>query len=550
VVDFVGILPAVIVAIAGVAILLLSRVWKTGQFDVIFCWLALLATGATLFWGKLESASAPGARPVASAVTRDPLSRGTTEMALALGAACAALTAIGSQPRRAVRHAVVLLSLAGVLLACVANDFVLVVVAVPLSALSVCAGQFWEAETAEERTAALISLGLNALAALCLVGGALLLSGLAGTTNLSEMHALPAHTIAASGHLLRGTRVLPLTAEIGTVLLLAGLGIPLLAAPFQLAAAEIFEGATAWGLALTAALPRCAVVVAMIRVFVGGMPACLSTAQTALTAAALVTVLIGGSLAYWQSSQRRLLALVVMVQAGLILIALASACSEQSRPDAVRWIDLQTLGGSGAALLLFGADSVALLGLMAIVSALERSAGRVDDLEEFTRLLAGNRVTAAAAGLLLLSLAGVPPLPGFWARVAVLRSVLSVSFPSENDFLPHQNTGYVLFSLLLVAASLAVAAPCLSVAGRLLLAQPAPDAERASRLIPSTAPSGSGSRLGLAIAALLLAFGIFPNVGLRWAARVTFQKRADAVLAAEKAQPVKKHRRPPTAEAD
>ena len=170
-----------------------------------------------------------------------------------------------------------------------------------------------------------------------------------------------------------------------------------------------------------AVLPRCAVLVAMIRIFVEGMSRVLVDGPDGATAMALVTLLIGGSLAYWQTSLRRLIALVVMVEAGVILLALAAACSEAARPDAVRWIDQQIPGGSGAAWFLFGADSLAILGLAAILSGLERSVGWLDPLEEFSRRLRSDWLIAAATVLLLLTLAGIPPLllPGRSRRVAL-----------------------------------------------------------------------------------------------------------------------------------
>jgi len=551
----IAIVPAVIVATAGVMILVLGRgrgrAFPSGRFGGGLCWLGLLAAAVTLALTHPEPPPQPAARLPVSAVSLDSLSTGTAWMALLLGAMCAALAMVGSSRRVPGRQAVVLFSLGGVLLACVANDFVLVIIGVSGSALAICAGLFFEAETADERYTAVQPLVLNALGAVCLVSGALLLSWLAGTTNLAELHALPAHAGAASDHMAaHGSRALPLAGEVGCVLLLAGFGIPLLVAPFQLAAAEIFEGSTPWSLGLMAVLPRCAVLVAMIRVFVEGMPRYLSSAQTALTAVALVTLLIGGSLAYWQTSLRRLIALVVMVQAGLILLALAAACSEAARPDAVRWIDVQIPGGAGAAWVLFGVDSLALLGLAAIVSGLQRTEERGDDLEEFTRSLRGDRSLAVATVLLLLSLSGVPPLPGFWTRVAVLRSVLSVSFPPENDFLPHQNTGYVLFALLTVVAWLAVAAPCLIVATRLLVSEAPMEAADSNVARASRVPGRSGLRFGAAVAALVVALGFVPNQGLHLAARVTFRKPGDRVLAAEKAQPVKKHRRARTSEDD
>jgi NADH:ubiquinone oxidoreductase subunit 2 (subunit N) len=545
VLNAIAIVPALIVAAVGVAILLVARVLRIGSFAAVLCWLSLLGASVTLALARPEPAPELPARPPVSAVTLDGLARGTAWMALALAATCAVLTAVGSTPRLAGRYAVVLVSLAGALLACVANDFVPVIVGVPVSALSICVWQFWEAESSHERSVAVQSLVLNLFAAVCLVAGALLVSALAGTTNFAELHALPAHVSAAADHIAtHSARALPLAGSVGIVLLLAGLGIPLLAAPFQVAAAEIFEGTTPWSVGLMAVLPRCAALVALIRVFVEGMPRYLSTAQTALSAVAIVTLLIGGSLAYWQTSLRRLIALVVMVQAGLMLLSLAAACSETTRPEAVRWIDQQIPGGAGAAWLVFAVDSFALLGLAAILSGLERSEGHVDDLADFTHMLQNDRWTAVAAAFLLLDLAGIPPLPGFWARTAVLRSVLSVSFPSENDFLPHQNTGYVLFALLSVVAMIAVAAPCLRLATEILFLE----APIAVGEIQTTQPSGwrhrGGLRVGAAIAAAVIVVGFAPNLGLRLAARITVPKPAAGVVAAEKAaQPVKKHRR-------
>jgi NADH-quinone oxidoreductase subunit N len=540
-----AILPALVAAIFGVVILLLGGTLRNGRLAAVIGWLGLAAVAVAIASARPETSSQSLVRPVASSVTLDPLARGTAWLALLLAALCAVLAALGSRQRLAGRHAAVLLALGGALLACVANDFLLIIIGVPVAALAVCGGQFWEAETVDERVSAVQSLALNVFAAVCLVSGALLLSKLAGTTNLGEFHALPAHA-AASGHLAEhSARSLPLAGEIAAVLLLAGFGIPLLAAPFQLAAAEIFETASPSSLATMSVLPRCAALVAMIRVFVEGMSHYLSTSQTALTAVALVTLLIGGALAYWQTSLRRLVALLMMVETGLLLLALAAGCAEAARPGAVRWIDFEMPGGVGAAWLLFAVDSIALLGLATILGSLERSEGRVDDLGELTHLVRGDRLVAGATTFLLLSLTGVPPLAGFWARVAVLRSVLSVSFAPENDFLPHQNTGYVLFALLMITAWLAAAAPALNVARALLVPEPSSDAASGQPTLTAGSHRRGGLRLGATIAALLLALGFVPNLGEHVAARLTFKDRNPGALAADKPipAPVKKRHR-------
>jgi NADH-quinone oxidoreductase subunit N len=537
-----AILPAVVAAIFGVITLVIGGAFRSGRLATAIGWLGLVAVGVSLAAARLPASAQPLLRPVASAVTLDPLARGTGWLALLLAVLCAMLAALGSQRRQAGRFAAVLLALAGALLACVANDFLLVIIGVPVAALAICVGQFWEAETVDERVSAVQSLALNAFAAVCLVAGALILSGLAGTTNLSELHALPAHA-AASGHLTeRSARSLPLAGEIAVVLLLAGCGIPLLAAPFQLASAEIFETASPSSLATMSVLPRCAALVAMIRVFVEGLSHYLTASQTVLTAVALVTLLIGGALAYWQTSLRRLLALLMTVETGLLLLALAAACSETARPEAVRWLDLEIPGGVGAAWLLFAVDSVALLGLATILGSLERAEGRVDDLGELTHLIRGDRLVAVATTFLVLSLTGVPPLAGFWARVAVLRSVLSVSFAPENEFLPHQNTGYVFFALLMIIAWLAAAAPALNIGRALLVPDPASDTIIGQPTLAGGSQRRGGLRLAAAIAALLLAIGFVPTLGQHLAARIGFKDRNSGALAADRpaSAPVKK----------
>ncbi len=166
------ILPALILAAAGAVVLLSGRRLSIGRAGSVLCWLALLAAAATLVLVRPADPSDPFVRPAVSAVSFDALSRGTAWMALLLGAMTTFLAAIGSSDNRAARQAVVLLSLAGLLLTCVANDFVLLIVGVPGSVLAICIAQLRDAETDDEWAAAVLGLALNLLGALCLVAGA------------------------------------------------------------------------------------------------------------------------------------------------------------------------------------------------------------------------------------------------------------------------------------------------------------------------------------------------------------------------------------------
>ena len=78
----------------------------------------------------------------------------------------------------------------------------------------------------------------------------------------------------------------------------------------------------------------------------------------------------------------------------------------------------------------------------------------MDEMQQVVEAVREDKLTAAAVCVLLLSLAGVPPFAGFWPRVAILRTLLSVSFPAEHGFLPHQNVNYVLIAVIAAAGLL------------------------------------------------------------------------------------------------
>ena len=261
----------------------------------------------------------------------------------------------------------------------------------------------------------------------------------------------------------------PLVGEVGCVLILAGLGVHLFAVPFQLAAAEIFDGAKSWGISLMALLPRGAALLLLVRVLVEGPLRLQGTVQTLFTAVGFLTVLIGSVLALWQTHIRRLVAYLVLFQSGLILVALSAACSERVRPAAIAWLDFGTPGGIGAACLCFAVDSVALVGFLALLASRERTGRPIIEVSQLADAVGDYGARDIALCILAASLAGMPPFAGFWARIAILQSTLSITVPAANGFLPHQNVDYVVVALAIGGGLVLLAPIILALVKKLLL---------------------------------------------------------------------------------
>jgi NADH:ubiquinone oxidoreductase subunit 2 (subunit N) len=532
-----AILPAAILAALGVATLIAARISRSDLVCAVLCAAALILGGAALGWKQLqlESADQSNALPVQSSpgvatggppsatppdLLEDRLSQSATWFALGLGLLAAIAAGDGEAPRVGRRYALLLLSLAGVCLAAVVNDLFLAVVAIELASLPATIVLFLEGDASSAKAAAMRSLALNLLALGILLAAACLVRAAFGTTNFEELRtALP--EAAAARHARSVAVASSTTGEVCCVLLLSGLGIHFLAAPFQLAAGDIFDGAKFWGVGLTALFSRGAVLLLMIRVLVQGPPRLHGTAQTLLTAVGFLTILVGGLLAIWQVRIRRLLAFFAVFQSGLILLALAAACCERARPIATPWLTWDVLGGVGAACFCFAIDSLALVGFLALVASRRRSDRPIDELQQVAEAVRDNKATAVAACVLLLSLAGVPPLAGYWPRIAILRSILSISFPPEHGFLPHQNVNYALVAMVIGVGLILLTAVSLGFVKKVLLdeVETAHVEVVAERVVPVSTFQKSAAAIGFFAALAIVVLGFFPGPATRMVAR-------------------------------
>lgn len=349
-----------------------------------------------------------------------------------------------------------LLLLAGLSLVGVAGDLVLLFVGLELVSIPTYILLALKRTDARGQEASLKYFFLSLVASAFFLYSAVCLYGLGGSTDL-----------AAIGARLRSTD--PNVSGMATVLLPAALGMAIVGAAFRLAAVpmhfyapDVYEGTSPGNAAVLSTLPKLAGLVVLARVL-GLAIAPDAAAAPAGPAAkfhldlfwqltvvlAAVTMTVGNVMALVQQNLRRLLACSSIAHAGYLLVgvavAAAAAATQTTRPlgDAAgietRWVF--GLGGMTAAVFYLVTYALATIGIFGALTYLGHrwpewtsASGPRPPREEITTVadldgLSGtNPVAAFAIALFLLSLAGIPPLPGFWGKLTLAASALEVDW--------------------------------------------------------------------------------------------------------------------------
>lgn len=192
-------------------------------------------------------------------------------------------------------------------------------------------------------------------------------------------------------------------------MILVGYGFEITMIPFHLWSPDVFEGATAPISGFLSVVPKIAAFAALLRFLLYGLPNNLVNWSLIIAVFAALTMTLGNLVALRQDRLKRLLAYSSIAQAGFILVAVAVAERTETAIPAV--------GYYLAAYLFMN------LGAFAVVAQIERNLGS-DSLAAVRGLGKRAPVPALVLTLSLLSLAGIPPLAGFAAKVLLLNCVI------------------------------------------------------------------------------------------------------------------------------
>ncbi len=243
---------------------------------------------------------------------------------------------------------------------------------------------------------------LGALASGILLYGMSLLYGFTGTTAYAGIA-----TALAGG--------VGLGELFGIVFLLSGVAFKIAAVPFHMWTPDVYEGAPTPVAAFFSSAPKVAAVAMLVRVTVEPLGAATSSWQQILIFMALASIGLGAVGAIGQSNIKRLLAYSSINNIGFALIGLAAG-TEQGVAAILSYMAIyvpMTLGSFVAVLQMKGAD------------------GRhVEDIASLAGLSRRQKGLAAALAIFMFSLAGIPPLFGFWGKFLVFDAAVAAGFLS------------------------------------------------------------------------------------------------------------------------
>lgn len=201
---------------------------------------------------------------------------------------------------------------------------------------------------------------------------------------------------------------------VGLAFFILGLAFKLAVAPFHMWAPDVYQGAPTATTAFLSSVPKFATFLFLLRLLGGELYGWRDLWQMPLVAAAGLSMVVGAFAALGQTNIKRLLAYSSVAHVGFALVAVAAADTR----------------GFAAALVYMGVYLFMNLGTFAVVLCLRRQQKGIEEIGEFAGFAKTNPILAANMAILLLSMAGIPPLAGFFIKVTAFTAAI------EADLVP------------------------------------------------------------------------------------------------------------------
>ncbi len=290
----------------------------------------------------------------------------------------------------------IVLATIGMMMMISAGDLISLYVGLELQSLALYVVAAFDRDNQKSTEAGLKYFVLGALSSGMLLYGASLVYGFTGTVNYAGIAA------AVQG----GKPGLGLI--FGIVFVAAGLAFKISAVPFHMWTPDVYEGAPTPVAAFFAAAPKMAAMAMTVRVFVGAFPGALHEWQQIVVFIAIASMALGAFAAIGQTNIKRLLAYSSIANMGYALVGLAAG----------------TVGGVQGVLTYMAIYLAMTLAAFACVLMMRRDGKLVEDIGELAGLSRTNPWMAFALAMMMFSLAGIPPLAGFFAKWYVFSAAI------------------------------------------------------------------------------------------------------------------------------
>ena len=290
----------------------------------------------------------------------------------------------------------VLLSTLGMMVMVSANDLIMLYVGLELSSLALYVLASFDRDNATSSEAGIKYFVLGALASGIMLFGASLVYGFTGSTNFSTLSELFTLSYVAYG------------AIVGMVMLVVGLSFKISAVPFHMWTPDVYQGAPTPVTMLFATAPKLAALAVFIRLLMQPFANLLPDWQMILAIIAVASMLVGAFGALTQTNIKRLLAYGSIGHIGYTLVGVAAGTTEGIKAVLVY-----------NALYLFMS-----IGTFGFVLFMRRAGQQVEEIKDLAGLSRTHPRAAFFMMLMMFSMAGIPPLAGFYGKMFVFMSAI------------------------------------------------------------------------------------------------------------------------------
>jgi NADH-quinone oxidoreductase subunit N len=204
----------------------------------------------------------------------------------------------------------------------------------------------------------------------------------------------------------------------GVVFVVSGMAFKLGVAPFHMWVPDVYDGAPTAVTLLIGGAPKLAGFAIFLRVLVEGLFPLATDWQQMLVVLSVFSMAIGNITALVQTSIKRMLAYSTIGQMGFMLLGLLSGAADST-------VSGLTAGACSSALFYTIIYVLAVLGAFGMVLMLSRAGYEAERLDDFRGLNRRNPWHAFVMMMFMLSLAGIPPLAGFYAKLSVLEALVA-----------------------------------------------------------------------------------------------------------------------------
>ena len=391
-------LPEIWLAVAGMALLMIG-VFKgdSGTRQVAWLSVAVLLIAIVLVLG-----GAPG-RVVAfgGQFVTDPFAAFVKVLVL-LGSAVSIVLALDYIEREKMARfeypVLIVLATLGMLVMVSASDLITLYLGLELQSLALYVVASFQRDQIRSTEAGLKYFVLGALSSGMLLYGCSLIYGSTGATGFEAIAQSVADNDSAAS----------IGLVFGIVFLAAGLAFKVSAVPFHMWTPDVYEGAPTPVTAFFAAAPKVAAMALITRVMVEPFGAIVSDWRQIIVFVSIASMVLGAFAAIGQNNIKRLLAYSSIANMGFALVGLAAGTQQ----------------GVEGVILYMIIYMIMTLGTFACVLAMRRKGVMLEDISEFSGLARNHKGLAFIFAMLMFSLAGIPPLAGFFAKYFVFAAAV------------------------------------------------------------------------------------------------------------------------------